>query len=137
MIVGLSLWMALPAFQWCSASSMCRAAMGMTCDVASTDDSATSACPLEEQCPLSPSSDPGLWCIGPHADGLTPRPIDAPPFAVVLPFDGPIETVPLPPPSTRIPPETRAGLCPGLIAAHAPPQTRAPPLASLVLANFA
>ena len=135
MILGLSLWMAFPAFQWCSASSICRAAMGMTCEVASTDDFAMSACPLEEECQLSGTSDAGLWCIGPHADGVTPRATDATPIAVALPFVEPIERASITPPFTRIRPDTRAGLCPGVIAAHAPPLTRAPPLAALVLAQ--
>ena len=137
MIVGLSLWMGLPAFQWCSASSICRAAMGMACDVASSDDSATSACPLEDECPLSTPDDSGLWCVGPRADGLTPRPLDVTPAAIVLPFAGPIDTAPVPPPFTRIRPHARSGLCPGVIAAHAPPLTRAPPLVKVVLAKLA
>jgi len=127
MILGLCLWMAFPAFQWCAADSLCRAAMGIPCENAATN-AGSEACPFEA-CPLAGSSDSGLWCVGPHAEGLTPRDVLAPPPILALPFEEPLTLV-LPEPSpNRIPPLVRSRLCPGRLAPHAPPLTRAPPLA--------
>lgn len=134
-MIGLSLWMALPAFQWCSTTSLCRAGMGVECESAS-NDFAMSPCPLDGECPVSGSGDSGLWCVGPHADGLTPREIIAPPLDVAMPFEASADPAPPAPLISRIRPESRAGLCPGVNAPHAPPLTRAPPLAPLDLAKL-
>lgn len=137
-LLGLCLWMAMPAFQWCSMNeASCRAAMGMPCEAMSTNGGGGSTCPLEGECPLRPPSDGSrIWCVGPSTDGVTPKEIAAPfpdaplPFAVLV--DPGVQ--PSPPSRAELPAE-RSGLCSGLTASHAPPLTRAPPLLQLHFAN--
>jgi hypothetical protein len=134
MVAGLALWMAMPAFQWCSVDwEKCRAAIVMTCEAAAHSDAEpmceATGCPLARDCDGRPSPGPArVWCVGAPADGVAPREIFSP-----LP-DAPAVTAPITDPAPPAPRSTRErvverpGLCPAILAAHAPPLTRAPPL---------
>jgi hypothetical protein len=137
LLIGLSLWMALPAFQWCSIdweTCRLRLAQAAACEAARPADEAgcdLGRCPLARDCDPSPSPRSSrAWCVGAHPDGVVPREMaPPPPDASSLAILGDAPARPAAPPAARAEAVERAGLCHGIVAAHAPPLTRAPPLA--------